>query len=118
MICNTSTNIQETSNLTAASSGNRKSQEKNRTDVRVGASIRYTRDVLSRTHTIKTGKTPGIGHQVEALEFSSQKAKALRLSTYSFPVFVIHKTKKQKNSDFSDNAGNANVIICRNDELE
>ena len=101
-----------------ASSSNKESQEKNRTEARNRTSIGYTRDVLSRTHMIKTGRTPGTGHQYEAMEFSSQKAKAVKLSTYSFPVFVIHKTKSVKNGSFSTDAESSSVIIRRDEELE
>jgi hypothetical protein len=51
--------------------------------------------VISSTHFLKTGTDPGFGSPIDAKPFASQKAKAIRLSTYSFPVFVIRKPKQR-----------------------
>ena len=53
------------------------------------------RDVISSAHFLKTGKDPGFGSLVDIKPFATQKAKALRLSAYSFPVFVIRKPRQR-----------------------
>lgn len=51
----------------------------------------FINDVLDKTHYIKTGKPTGIGDKPDVKRFSAHKARAVKLTTYSFPLFVIHK---------------------------
>ena len=55
----------------------------------------FVRNVISSTHILKNGKPPGYGFQSGTRSFSAQKAKAVRLSDYSFPVFIIRKPKQR-----------------------
>jgi hypothetical protein len=74
-----------------------KKPRERKTDARYYTPKRFTKDVLKRTHFLKTGEYPGIGETQDAGPFSSQKARSLNLNTYSFPIFVIHRNPGRGN---------------------
>lgn len=55
----------------------------------------FVRNVIDSTHFLKNGSGPGFGDNPGTLSFSNQKAKAIRLSDYSFPVFIIRKPQQR-----------------------
>ncbi|MGA1873650.1 MAG: hypothetical protein ACMUHY_08245 [Thermoplasmatota archaeon] len=55
----------------------------------------FVRDVISSTHFLKTGNELGSGNHPDIRPFSDQKAQAVNMSDYSFPVFVIRKPKQR-----------------------
>jgi hypothetical protein len=57
--------------------------------------------VVTTTYLIKTGKIEGLRHTMDTRPFSLQKAKAVNLSDFSFPTFVIKK-EKQRSSIYTD----------------
>lgn len=57
--------------------------------------------VVTTTYLIKTGKIEGLRHTMDTRPFSLQKAKAVNISDFSFPTFVI-RTQKQRSSIVQD----------------
>jgi len=55
----------------------------------------FLRGVISSTHFLKNGTGPGSGRKMDFRTFADQKAKALHLSAYSFPVYIIRKPKQR-----------------------
>ena len=55
----------------------------------------YIRSVIGTAHILKTGKDPGFGPWEGTRSFAIQKAKAVRLSEYTFPVFLIRRPKQR-----------------------
>jgi hypothetical protein len=53
--------------------------------------ISQTSRVVTTTYLIKTGKIEGLRHTMDTRPFSLQKARAVNLSDFSFPTFVIKK---------------------------
>ena len=57
--------------------------------------ISHTSRVVTTTYLIKTGKIEGLRHTMDTRPFALQKAKAVNLSDFSFPTFVIKKEKQR-----------------------
>ncbi|MCU0798252.1 MAG: hypothetical protein MUC62_01095 [Candidatus Thermoplasmatota archaeon] len=55
----------------------------------------FVRSVVGTAHILKTGKDPGFGPWEGTRSFAIQKAKAVRLSEYTFPVFLIRRPKQR-----------------------
>jgi hypothetical protein len=97
--------IQEIIDLSETMRINKISQEKKGPNTRNATPGDFINDVLIKTHYIKVGKPPGIGYNPDVKRFSAHKARAVKLTTYSFPLFVIHKLSdtspllKNKKSD-------------------
>jgi hypothetical protein len=56
---------------------------------------RFVISVVGTAHVLKTGKDPGFGPWEGTRSFGIQKAKAVRLSEYTFPVFLIRRPKQR-----------------------
>lgn len=69
----------------------------------------FVRDIVKSALFLKNGKTPGFGTHSGTLSFSGQKAKAVKMSDYSFPVFVIRKHKQR--SSYSKPGEGANLKV-------
>ncbi|MBN1538841.1 MAG: hypothetical protein JW939_01755, partial [Candidatus Thermoplasmatota archaeon] len=54
----------------------------------------FVRDVIASAHFLKTGNELGSGTPIDIRPFSDQKAQAVKISAYSFPVFVIRKHRQ------------------------
>jgi hypothetical protein len=57
----------------------------------------HTSMVVTTTYLIKTGKIEGLRHTMDTSPFALHKAKAVNLSDFSFPTFVI-KNEEQRSS--------------------
>jgi hypothetical protein len=55
----------------------------------------FLRDVITSTHFLKNGTGPASSGSLDFRTFADQKAKALNLSAYSFPVFIIRRPKQR-----------------------
>ena len=66
-------------------------------DIRDFDPISQATRVVTTTYLIKTGKIEGLRHTMDTRPFALQKAKAVNLSDFSFPTFVI-TTEKQRSS--------------------
>ena len=60
--------------------------------------ISDTSRVVTTTYLIKTGKIEGLRHTMDTRPFALHKAKAVNLSDFSFPTFVI--TKESQRSSY------------------
>ena len=84
-------------------------QEKNPTTGTRDAPEMFVKDIIKRTHFLKNGSGPGSGTLSGTKSFSKQKAKAVRMSDYSFPVFVIRKPRQR--SSYSKPGEGAKVKV-------
>ncbi|MGA1821420.1 MAG: hypothetical protein ACMUIG_02715 [Thermoplasmatota archaeon] len=57
--------------------------------------ISHTSRVVTTTYLIKTGKIEGLRHTMDTRPFALQKAKAVNLSDFSFPTFVITNERQR-----------------------
>ncbi len=82
--------------LTRSSTAQRDPQQKEPMD---GAgkdpTEKFVRSVVGTAHILKTGKDPGFGPWEGTRSFAIQKAKAVKLSEYTFPVFLIRRPKQR-----------------------
>ncbi|OYT46792.1 hypothetical protein B6U90_00250 [Thermoplasmatales archaeon ex4484_6] len=81
-------------------------QQRNPTaDARDGDRTGFVKNVVRSTIFLKNGRVPGFGEHTAARSFSSQKAKAVRLSDFSFPVFIIRKPRQRSSYGNSADGG-------------
>lgn len=82
--------------LTRSSTTHIDSQQKEPMNgARMDRSENLIRSVVATAHILKTGKDPGFGPWEGTRSFAIQKAKAVKLSEYSFPVFLIRRPKQR-----------------------
>ena len=78
--------------------------------------IIYIETVMKNTYYIKTGKGDVNTKEMDIRPFSSQKAKALPKSRYSFPLFIIRKNAQR--SSYSKSKGDVKDILLCSDNTQ
>ena len=76
--------------------------------------MRYVNNVIDSADFIKTGKKRGHRHTIDAMPFSSHRARAVSISDFSFPTFIIRRPTAPGKSL----SGPRSVSIKTNDEEE
>lgn len=60
--------------------------------------IGYVIDVIDSADFIKTGRKRGLRHAVNTRSFSAHRARAINISDFSFPTFIIRRPKESGDS--------------------